>query len=139
MLPSMIDLTLSLLSVAAILVALHFAAIRRITDFGVDAQARWRYRDGDPGDELRASSRPYRSELQASRAFARGLLMVALALPVIVLIVLVLRPGTIGHEPWYLTALPWAGGLGYLVGLAWMIRIYRADPEAGATTWRYRS
>jgi len=24
------------------------------------------------------------------------------------------------------------------IGIAWMIRIYRADPEAGERTWRYR-
>ena len=31
-----------------------------------------------------------------------------------------------------------AGILGYVVGLALMIRIYRADPEAGRSYWRFR-
>ena len=41
-------------------------------------------------------------------------------------------------EPWYVEALTWAGAAGYLVGLGWMIRIYRANPEPGERTWRYR-
>ena len=34
-----------------------------------------------------------------------------------------------------------AAGIGvaaYVVGLAWMIRIYRTDPEVGESPWRYR-
>jgi hypothetical protein len=31
-----------------------------------------------------------------------------------------------------------AGILAYVVGLAWMIRIYRADPEAHRSFWRSR-
>jgi hypothetical protein len=31
-----------------------------------------------------------------------------------------------------------AGILAYVVGLAWMIRIYRADPEAHKSFWRSR-
>jgi hypothetical protein len=38
-------------------------------------------------------------------------------------------------DPW-LTSLPAFGALGYLVGLAWMIRIYRADPERHRSWWR---
>ncbi len=34
--------------------------------------------------------------------------------------------------------LPWAGVVAYVVGIAWMVRIYRADPEAGESPWRYR-
>ena len=30
------------------------------------------------------------------------------------------------------------GMLGYVVGLAAMIRIYRTDPEAGPSRWRFR-
>ena len=31
-----------------------------------------------------------------------------------------------------------AGILAYVVGLAWMVRIYRADPEAHKSFWRSR-
>ena len=43
------------------------------------------------------------------------------------------------EAPWYEAALPWAAAAGYLFGLGWMIRIYRADPEPDEPTWRYRS
>lgn len=35
-------------------------------------------------------------------------------------------------------ALPALGVLGLIVGLAWMIRILRADPNPDAKAWRYR-
>jgi hypothetical protein len=42
--------------------------------------------------------------------------------------------------PWYVDALPYlAAAAVYLVGLGWMIRIYRARPEDGERTWRYRA
>lgn len=34
--------------------------------------------------------------------------------------------------------LAYAGFLGVLVGVAWMWRIVRADPEPDASAWRYR-
>jgi len=51
-------------------------------------------------------------------------------------------PNTIGPmfveppDPLVLTTIIGAGILGYVLGLAWMIRIYRADPEAHASFWR---
>jgi hypothetical protein len=36
----------------------------------------------------------------------------------------------------WLTSLPVFGVLAYLIGLAWMIRIYRADPEGHRSWWR---
>lgn len=47
--------------------------------------------------------------------------------------------GNPSEPPWYEVALPWAGAAGYLIGLGWMIRIYRADPEPDEPTWRYRT
>ena len=39
-----------------------------------------------------------------------------------------------------LSALPVAIGIvGVVVGLAWMVRILRQDPESGPSHWRYRS
>jgi hypothetical protein len=34
--------------------------------------------------------------------------------------------------------LPGLGVLGILLGLAWMVRIFRADPEPDSSAWRYR-
>ena len=43
------------------------------------------------------------------------------------------------EEPFPLgTIIIGAGILAYVVGLALMIRIYRADPEAGRSYWRFR-
>lgn len=35
--------------------------------------------------------------------------------------------------------LPAAGIVGAIIGLAWMIRIHRADPEPDQHAWRYRA
>jgi type IV secretory pathway TrbD component len=40
-----------------------------------------------------------------------------------------------GLTPWIA---PSFGVLGILVGLAWMVRILRADPEPDSSAWRYR-
>jgi hypothetical protein len=37
----------------------------------------------------------------------------------------------------WLTSVPAFGVLAYLIGLAWMIRIYRADPERHRSSWRF--
>ena len=58
-----------------------------------------------------------------------------------VLILWVARPGFIDiFHPfyWYDTVLPIAGIASYLIGLGLMVRIYRAQPEPGERTWRYR-
>ena len=47
--------------------------------------------------------------------------------------------GTPEPEPFPLgTIVIGAGILAYVVGLVLMIRIYRADPEAGRSSWRFR-
>jgi hypothetical protein len=35
--------------------------------------------------------------------------------------------------------MPVLGVMGVIVGLAWMVRIYRADPEPDQHAWRYRA
>ncbi len=43
------------------------------------------------------------------------------------------------REPWLLEQLfPWAGVGGMILGLLLMVRLSRANPEAGDRTWRYR-
>lgn len=83
-----------------------------------------------------------RPEVREARLIGRGLITVAVVLPFLVLIAWVMQPGGISpmyEPPWYAAALPWAGVAGYLLGLGWMIRIYRANPERGERSWRYRS
>jgi hypothetical protein len=41
-------------------------------------------------------------------------------------------------EPTLMESLiPWVGAATYVFGLAWMVRISRADPEAGERSWCY--
>jgi hypothetical protein len=112
----------------------------------------WRFRDlaSDPAllhpaiEERRYSPRSARRDVASARRMARTMLAAAVALPVFVLLAWLIQPGDIGpmfsyEPPWYLVALPWAGAAGYVLGLGWMIRIYRANPEPGDRTWRYRA
>jgi hypothetical protein len=72
---------------------------------------------------------------------AQTILVFTLALPVVVLFVLVAAPGHMGgglEPPWYSAAAPLVGVALYLVGLGWMIWIYRSRPESSRTSWRYR-
>jgi hypothetical protein len=54
--------------------------------------------------------------------------------------VFVAAPGFMGGgPPEWLTVGSWIVALaGVAVGLVWMIRIYRADPEPDQRAWRYR-
>lgn len=52
----------------------------------------------------------------------------------------VAAPGFTGgpREPWLLEQLlPWAGVAGVILGLVWMIRLSRPEPEGGERTWWY--
>lgn len=84
-----------------------------------------------------------RADVPAARRMARALLAVTLALPFIALVGVAMQPGgpspMFDARPWYAHVLPWVGATAYVVGLGWMIRIYRADPEPDEPTWRYRS
>jgi hypothetical protein len=110
-----------------------------------DVSARWRYREPalDVG-VVKGYRPPWRWDGPRGKAVARAMIVFAVLLPLAVLIALVARPGHIGGgmfdaPPWYAAAMPWAAGaIGYLVGLGWMIRIYRADPEPVQPIWRYR-
>jgi hypothetical protein len=129
------------------------ALVHRSTRREEDAVGAWRYRDlvDDPSllhprlEEGRFVPRSgsARDDLAAARRMARALLIVAIAMPFAVLILSVMQPGgstpMLYEPPWYEAAVLGAGAAGYLLGLAWMIRIYRADPEPGERTWRYRS
>ncbi len=73
--------------------------------------------------------------------------MIAIAVIVIVISVaaflFVSAPGFIGgpmiDPPIWSYALPVLAVVGPIVGLVWMVRIYRADPEPDQGAWRYRA
>jgi hypothetical protein len=52
----------------------------------------------------------------------------------------VAAPGFMGPPPpdWQVIGSLVVGAAGILIGFAWMIRIFRADPEPDQGAWRYR-
>jgi hypothetical protein len=52
----------------------------------------------------------------------------------------VASPGFMGPQPthWQVVGSLVVGTAGILIGFAWMIRIYRSDPEPDQRAWRYR-
>ena len=83
-----------------------------------------------------------RRRLDRSRNLVRIEFAAAVVAPLVAAFLWVAAPGFPGDglwEPplWY-QLWPWAGVAAYVVGLAWMIRIYRTDPEVGESPWRYR-
>ena len=70
--------------------------------------------------------------------------MIALAVFVGIIapaIAFVASPGTMydGGTPSWLFVVPLLGGVGVIVGLVWMVRIHRSDPEPDQRAWRYRA
>jgi hypothetical protein len=107
----------------------------------------WRYKD--PRGSRLASDEvdEERDKLERARAIAREMIISAILLAAVAVFVFVAQPGHTGggmfyEPPWYEAALPWAAAAGYLVGLVWMIWIYRRshlEPEPDDPIWRYRS
>jgi hypothetical protein len=72
-------------------------------------------------------------------------LFIGFLAPVIVALLLVAKPGTIGEPMFYgaggwgwVALLPYLGGAGVVLGLVWLVRLSRPDPERGEVHWRYR-
>jgi len=80
------------------------------------------------------------SNLAALRGRRVGRLMLVSAVMPIALVVLLLvaAPNPMGRQPGDLVT-TWFGVGGIGVGLLWMWRIHRADPEPEARSWRYRA
>jgi hypothetical protein len=80
--------------------------------------------------------------LDRARRLAETELTVAIGAPLFVGFLLVAAPGNVGpmfdRPPLLGSLIPWLGFIGIIVGIVWMIRIYRADPEPVQPTWRYR-
>jgi cytochrome c biogenesis protein CcdA len=73
---------------------------------------------------------------------ARALIVLAVPYGFATLFGWLMQPGLMGPRfvPWYALLLPVVAGLAsYFLGLAWMVRIYRADPEPDSRSWRYRN
>ena len=74
------------------------------------------------------------------RRLARLMLLVAIALDVLLVLLLMSAPNTMGpmfdHPPRHVWLIPAFGVALNLAGLAWMIRFIRADPEAHPADWR---
>jgi protein-S-isoprenylcysteine O-methyltransferase Ste14 len=89
-------------------------------------------------DEFMAQSN---AKARRGREIARVLVTAVLVLLAFVAFLFLNMPNTIGplFEPrltdWIV---PGLGILGILVGLGWMVRIFRADPEPDSSAWRYR-
>lgn len=79
------------------------------------------------------------------RRLARFMFVPAIVPAIMTGALFMMAPNTMGGGMWVeppdptLPTIVIGGGiLGYLFGLAVMIRIYRADPEAGPSPWRFR-
>ena len=116
-------------------------------------QRLWRYRNAQavPVDRLiRSRHEPRRMpDGRRGRRIARGLLLIAgFAILVVQPFVFIAMPGVFGSVSggpsdgiWRYAGLAVAvlGLAMQLGGLAWMWRIYRADPEPDQRIWRYRA
>jgi hypothetical protein len=62
--------------------------------------------------------------------------------PVIAAFVFIAHPGFSGGgiyaTPPSVQLTPWIGVVGTVVGLVWLVRLSRPDPEPGERDWRYR-
>ena len=81
--------------------------------------------------------------LDRAHFLIRAELVIAFAAPVLTGFLFVAQPGTMGggwfYKPWLIEILfPWVAVAGVVVGIVWMLRLSRQDPEAGERTWRYR-
>lgn len=76
------------------------------------------------------------------RRRARALIVLAVVCGIVTLLACVAQPGYMrpmfAATPWPVQLLPVVGLAIYFIGLGWMVRIYRADPEPYRRSWRYR-
>ena len=76
----------------------------------------------------------------AGRRLARRILFAAIALDALVVFMFVAQPpmmgGPIGPVSLVVLIVPAFGILMNIAGLAWMVRIVRADPEGDPRSWR---
>ena len=90
-------------------------------------------------DELERRQR----RLRRAHMLIRAELAIAIAVPLFAAFLYVAMsrgwsPMFAGEPPLIETLMPWAGAGLFVIGLVWMIRLSRPDPEAGERSWRYR-
>lgn len=82
------------------------------------------------------------ARLRQAHFLIRAELVVAFVAPVVTAIYWISAPGMIGPMFYELPPFGWLLPLvaiaGVVVGIVWMLRLSRPDPEAGERTWRYR-
>jgi hypothetical protein len=80
--------------------------------------------------------------LRRAHVLIRFELVIAFAAPVLAGILWISAPGMIGpmfyEPPPFGWLLPLVAIAGLVVGIVWMLRLSRQDPEAGERSWRYR-
>lgn len=81
--------------------------------------------------------------LRRAHDVIRAELAIAFAVPLFAVFLYLAMPGGPGpmfpgEPPPIETFVPWTGVGLFLVGLVWMIRLSRPDPEGGERSWRYR-
>jgi hypothetical protein len=90
-------------------------------------------------DELERRTR----RLRRAHFLIRAELAIAFAVPLFAAFLYVAMPMGpspmfAGEPPLIETLVPGSGVGLFLIGLVWMIRLSRPDPEAGERSWRYR-
>lgn len=76
---------------------------------------------------------------QIGRAMMTFAVVVGIGIPVFLFLATPSFGPMMGPRPLLSDALPVLAAVGIVVGLVWMVRIYRADPEPDQHAWRYRS
>ena len=120
---------------------------------GRDSSAAWRYRDRRrTGSDRRAARRHAPDDRPIADTRARGWLVARLELVLALVVVLVATIILITNEPFALgydgrwqeayrvwaAVLPYVGEALAIVGLVWMIRIWRGPTRDAPPEWRYR-
>lgn len=82
-------------------------------------------------------------EVREARRLARVEIGAALVWPLVIGFLWIASPGgfrpVFYERPWFADALPWIASFAYLIGLAWMVRIYRTSHlEPETSNWRFR-
>ena len=84
-----------------------------------------------------------RRRLRRAHHLVRSELAIAVAVSSFAAFLLVAMPTASGpmrsgESPFIESLVPWVGFGLFIVGLVWMIRLSRPDPDPGERSWRYR-